>query len=131
MKTYLIVDEKEKRKMGIICFLPSFLFFICLVYYLILLFPLTQGYHPIYSAERITVLHYNTLFIMLATAACVAASVLIYCIVHLVKIKMLNTQQKMLWLLVLVTFVPVSFILFWFLQVKKEPKYMPVYPDIA
>ncbi|MCW3123438.1 MAG: hypothetical protein JWQ38_2930 [Flavipsychrobacter sp.] len=117
--------------MGVICALPAFLFFICVVYYLFLLLPIARSPHPIYSIEGITSHHYDTLFIMLAVYACAGAAVLIYCMVHLLKIKTLNTQTKMLWVLVLVTFMPLSPVLFWIFQVKKEPRKMPVYTDIA
>jgi len=131
MEQYVIMNDKEKRRMGVICALPAFLFAICLAYYIVLLSPIARTPHPIYSAEGITSHHYDTIFAMLAVYACVGAVVLIYCLVHLAKIKVLNTQRKMIWLLLLATFMPVSPIMFWVFQIRKEPKNVPVYPDIA
>jgi len=115
--------------MAILCFIPAVAFFISLVYYLVLLFPLTKG-HPVpESVVGLTSQHYTTLFIMLATSASISAFVLLYCIVYMVKIKSINTPTKMIWMLLLLI-VPISFILFWNFIVRPEPRNVPVYPDI-
>lgn len=126
----MIIDEKYKRKMGVICFLPAIAFLIPVIYYLILLSPLIHGYHVAKSIVGITSRNYNAMFLLLAIASTISAAVLLYCIVHLVRIKTLNTPQKMLWILLLLA-VPVSFILFWYFEIKREPREMPVYPDIG
>jgi hypothetical protein len=130
MEKVLIVDDRLKKRIGVICFMPAVCFFISLVYYLVLLFPLTQGHPQPESAVGITSRHYNTLFLLLAISSCVSASVLLYCIVYMVRIKSINTPTKMIWMLLLLI-VPVSFILFWNFIVRREPKEEPVYPNIA
>ena len=125
----MVVDEKIKRRIGIISFIPAITFLISAVYYFILLLPLTHGHHVIYSGEGITSRHYNTLFAMLATASTISAGVLIYFVWYLVRIKTINTPTKMIWILLLLA-VPVSFILFWYFLVRREPKYVPVNRDI-
>jgi hypothetical protein len=126
-----IEDAKKKTKMGGICFLPSLPFLISLFYYFYILFPLAHGRHIAQSAEGIISRHYDTLFILLAVYATVASAVLIYCVVHLIKIRTLNTPTKMIWVLVLVIFMPVSFLMFWYFQIRKEPENMPVNERIA
>ena len=130
MEKELIVDERLKRRMGIICFLPAACFFISLVTYLLLLLPLTQGHPQPESEIAITSRHYNTLFLLLAISATVSAAVLLYCIVYLVRLKRLNTPTKMIWVLLLLI-VPVSFILFWNFVIKREPAREALYPNIG
>jgi len=130
MEKVLIVDDRLKRRIGIICFLPAVCFFISLVYYLILLFPLTQGHPQPESAVGITSQHYNMLFLVLAISASVSAAVLLYCIVYMVRIKTMNTPTKMIWMLLLLI-VPVSFLLFWNFIVRREPNQEPIYPNIS
>jgi hypothetical protein len=106
-----VVEEQFKKRMKIICFMPAILFLLTTIYSAGLLLPLTQG-HPLPDrAVGIISNHYTTLFIFLAAFSIVSAAVLIYCIVHLVRIKTLNTPQKMKWMLLLLA-TPVSFILF-------------------
>ena len=129
MEKILVVDEKLKRKMAIICFLPAVVFLIPIIYYIILLFPLTQGYHIPQSVIGITSRNYNTMFLLLAIAASVSTAALLYCIVYVVRIKTMRSGRKMEWMVLLLA-MPISFIFFWFFEIKKEPKNMPIYPSI-
>jgi len=130
MEKVLIVDDRLKKRMGIICFIPAICFFFSLVYYLVLLFPLTHGHPQPESVVGITSQHYNTLFLLLGISATISAAVLLYCIVYVVRIKSMNTPTKMIWMLLLLI-VPISFILFWNFIVRREPKEEPVYTNIA
>jgi len=130
MEKVLVVNEHLKRKMAIICFLPAVVFLIPIVYYTTLLLPLTQGYHVAKSIVAITSQHYNTMFLLLAIASSVSAAVLLYCIVYIVRIKEMTTGRKMEWVLLLLA-VPVSFIFFWLLEIRKESGNMPIYTDIG
>jgi hypothetical protein len=131
MEKVIEIDDKVKRKIGIICFVPAIAFFISLVYYLLLLLPLMHGHPEPKSELNITVSHYPTLFVMLAISAVISAAVLIFCIVHLVRIVSVNTPTKMTWILVLVIFVPISFILFWYFRVRNEPELEAINDDIG
>ena len=126
----MIIDEKYKRKMLVVCYMPAVVFLIPLVYYLVLLSPLLHGHPQPESAVGITSSHYDTLFMLLAAASTISAAVLLYCVVHLVKIRTLNTAQKMIWM-VLLLIVPISFIIFWHVQINREPRDMPINPDIG
>ncbi len=130
MEKIMVVDKQMKRRIGLICFVPSVAFLVCLVYYIILLLPLAHGHHALYSGEGITITHYTTISVLLALAFIISASVLIFCITYLVKIKNINTPTKMIWILVLMA-MPVSFILFWYFLVRHEPRQVPVYPNIG
>jgi len=133
MDTQMIMDAKAKRNMGLLCFFPAVAFLICLLYYLFILSPLITNRqledHTAIAAY--TSRNYDTLFIMLAISAIISAVVLIYCLVHLTRLKNVNAPTKVVWILVLSALVPVSFILFWLLHVRNEPQVMDVYSDIT
>jgi len=131
MQDIMIMDERAKMRIGIICFLPLIAFSISFIYYMVLLFPLTQGHPQPKSAVGITSHNFGTMFILLAASSTISLLVLLYCLVHLVKIKTLNTAVKMQWVLLLVCAEPFSFIFFWLFQVRKEQQNTPVYPDIG
>ena len=126
----MTIDEKFKRRMHAICYLPAVAFLPPLVYFTFLMLPLLHGHPEPKSAVAITSLHYNTMFLLLAVASTISAAVLIYCIVHLVRIRTLNTAQKMIWVLFLLI-VPISFIIFWHVQINHEPRNMPINSNIA
>ncbi len=129
MEQIVLEDDKFKRKMRIICYLPAFAFLIPVIYYGLLLMPLLHGHPEPKSAVGITSLHYNAMFFLLAIASTVSAVVLLCCVIHLVRIRTLNTPQKMIWMLLLLA-VPISFIIFWHRQINHEPRNMPVNPEI-
>jgi hypothetical protein len=128
-----IMDHKAKRNMAIMAWIPNIAFALCLVYYLYALSPLmaTKDMEDHIAVATLTAQHYDTMFIMLATSAVLAAITLIYFIVHLARTKLLNSPSKVMWVVILAALVPVSFLLFYYLVVKGEPKYLDTYPDIA
>jgi hypothetical protein len=131
MDNLMVFDDKQKKKIGIVSLIPNIALFICLVYYLFLIVPVAGFHTPPASAVGVTHAHYDTLFVMLAIYAIIAAGVLIYNLVMLARMKNMNAAEKAVWVLLLVGFVPLSFLVFWYFVVKKEPRYVGAYPDIA
>ena len=127
----MVFDEKAKKKIGIICFIPAISFFITFVYYLILIWPIAHGYAEPSSVVGITARNYDTLLAMLAISSILAAGVLIYCLVILARLKNMNAPSKLIWIILLSTFAPVAAVLFWYFLIKREPKHVPIHPDIA
>lgn len=131
MDNMLVFDDNAKKKIGLISFAPIVAFGITLLYYVFLLLPLSQGHVQPGQVVDITNRNYDTLFVMLAASAVLSTCVLIYCIVMIARVRNMASQSKLLWILILCTFMPISPFLFWALVVKKEPKYVSTYPDIA
>jgi hypothetical protein len=131
MENLMVLDDKAKKNIGMICFIPIVMFTLIFIYYLALLIPAMGGNVEPGAAVGITAENYNKLFLMLAVAGTISAGVLIYCIVLLARLKNISAGVKLLWLIILSTFVPVACPFFWYLVIKKEPKYVPIYPDIA
>ncbi len=131
MDNLLVFDDNAKRKIGMICFAPIVAFGITLLYYIFLLMPMANGHIQPGQVVDITNRNYDTIFLMLAVSAIIATYVLIYCIVLIAKVRNMTSQNKLMWIVILCIFVPITTILFWALVVKKEPKYVSTYPDIA
>ena len=131
MATHMILDEKAKTRIGIMCFIPIVCFLACLVYYTILLLPLMQGHHEPGSIVGITSTHYNTMLILLAASAIITTPVFIYCLVLLARMKTLTSGDKLLWFVFLCVLAPVASALFWLFHIKDAHKYIPIHPDIA
>jgi phosphoglycerol transferase MdoB-like AlkP superfamily enzyme len=127
----MVFDDKTKKRMGLISIIPATCFFLTLMYYLGIMIPALQPHDTNFLAEGITHRYYDILFAMLAVSAVISASVLIYFLVTLARMKNMNAPSKMIWVLLLVTFVPIAFIAFWYFLIRREPRYVGIYPDIA
>lgn len=131
MDNLMVFDEKEKRKLAIMAYMPGVLFLITLIVYIIMMVPAMQRHDINYLAVAITRANYSVLFAMLAVSAIVSACVLIYFLVILARIRNLNATTKVLWVVILAALVPLSFLLFYNFVIKKEPRYVGIFPDIA
>lgn len=126
----MIFDHKTKTRLGVMCFTPVACFFICFVYYLLLIVPLPAARM---AAADVGVLsaHYDTLFIMLAASAIITAPIFIYCLVILARLRSLNSAQKLEWIIFLSVLAPIASMFFWVFLIRGVSKYQPIYPDIA
>src|SRR6185437_12115538 len=118
MENLMIFDEKAKSRIGIICFIPIVAFFICFVYYVMLLLPLADGHHVAGAVVGITSNNYDTMFVLLAAAAIITAPIFIYCLVLLARFKHMNSADKLMWIVFLSVLAPVASALFWIFIVK-------------
>jgi hypothetical protein len=128
MKT-LIMDEKTKKNMGILSFLPIISFAGCLVYYLIILMPVLSagGFNDHLALNMHTITHYSTMFILLAVSGVIGAIVFIYFLVHIARIKNMNSATKLEWILFMSVMVPIALPLFWYFEIRQEPIILEVY----
>jgi len=127
----MVFDDKTKARMGIICFVPILCFFLCFIYYLMLILPLTSGHQVPGAIISITSRNYDTLLIMLATSAIITAPVFIYCLVILARLKNMNSAQKLEWIIFLSVLAPIASALFWIFHIKNARRMEPIHPDIA
>ncbi len=130
MENYMVFNDREKRRLMVICFLPAFLLLADVIYYVVSISPVLQGWHEPGSIMSYTLRVYDTMLVLMGIYATAGAAVLIYLLIVLAKLKNMNSAHKLIWLLILCTFVPASFIAFWALVISKEPTYVPVYPSI-
>jgi len=130
MENLMVFDDKMKKRMGVICFIPVFCFLACFIYYFILILPLTAG-HPVpASIVGITSRNYDTMFLMLASSAIITAPVFIYCLVIIARLKMMHAATKLQWIIFLSVMAPIASALFWIFVIKDLPKQVGIYPDM-
>lgn len=128
MEQTIIFDEKEKRKLFMICFLPGALFMASLLYYIIAISPIFTGVADPDSLTTYTLRHYNTMIALLGIFAVVTVAVLIYSLTIMARLKYMPQAQKMMWVAILCILAPLSFILFWTFVINQEPDFLPTYP---
>lgn len=127
----MVFDDREKRRLGWIFSIPPVAFLICFIYYMFVIRPVLINPAEPGAIMEYTLRNYTDMFVLLATAAVIAAAILIYAIVILARLKNLNAANKLIWLLFLSTFAPVSTFFFWYFLINKEPKFVPIHHDIA
>ena len=74
--------------------------------------------------------NYTSLWITLTLICIVTGSILLYLIVHLARLKDMPAGNKIFWMVFLTTFGAFAFIVFWYMELRSEPKYVDVYPSI-
>lgn len=126
-----LMTEEKKRNMGIVSFIPP-VATLCVVLYHVFVFRRhtaaegTEGNVLTTATAR----HLDTLTWLYGITGILSLAVLIYFIVHLLKIKNMTGGTKAVWAVVLAALAPLSFPLFWLLQVKREPRKLDVKKDI-
>ena len=128
MKT-LIMDDRTKKNMGILSFLPIISFAISFVYYLVILMPVLgrNEFNDHIALNMHTIMHYSTMFTLLAISGIIGAIVFIYFLVHIARIKNMNSATKLEWILFMSVLVPVALPLFWYFEIRQEPITLEVY----
>ena len=83
--------------------------------------------------EKISALlfnHYTPSVILMSLAMLTAFSVLVYFAFHIARIMTMNSGTKMGWIVFLMVFNFIAFPIFWFVEIRKEPFNLPMYPSI-
>jgi small neutral amino acid transporter SnatA (MarC family) len=125
----MIFDDKMKSRLGIMCLIPAVCFLICLVYYISLLISPREADRIGSVVVNVTDRNYTTLFVMIAIAAISEAPVFIYCLIILAKMKNMNSERKIMWVLFLSLMAPIASAIFWLFLIKNADYRTPVYPD--
>lgn len=133
MDTVMHMDDKKKRAVGFISFLPLVTFTVFATYFAIICIPLMKAGLLNDHEMLATVMnqHYLTLFILLAIAFITGAAVLIYFMVHIARLRDMSAGTKLNWMLFMFLLGGIAFPIFWYKEIRNEPEYLPVYPDIA
>ena len=131
MDKHMVLDDKTKNRMGIICFIPVLCFLAAFIYWLAMVLPLTQGHQVPSSIVGLTSRNYDIFFFILAAAAIITAPVFIYCLVLLARMKHLNEAHKLMWIIFLSVMAPIASALFWLFLIREAPERVGIYPDIA
>lgn len=128
-----IMDKSTKRKYAIVCFLPAVAFLISGIWSIAILSPLIAQQQMENHLGVMSLLNANNgavIAMMLVTFLTHIVS-LIYCVVHLARVKYMNSASKILWTVFLAAAAPVSYIVFYFMKIRHEPKYLETHAGIA
>ncbi|MGN6567707.1 MAG: hypothetical protein ACTHJ0_07130 [Flavipsychrobacter sp.] len=133
MDNEIIMDAKAKRNYGILALLPNIAWGITLVYYLVRMSPIfpAKAMPDAISMNTVTAHNYDTLLVFGICSAIISAISLIIYIVHIAKLKTINSATKAMWVLVLAAIMPFGFLIFWYLHIKNEAVHTPIHPDMA
>lgn len=133
MENEIIMDARAKTNYGIVALLPNLAWGITLVFYLIRMSPIfpPKAMPDGIALSTVTAQNYDTLLIFGIISAIISAICLIIYIVHIARLKNINSATKAMWVLVLAAIMPLGFLIFWYLHVKNESVHTPIHPDIA
>ncbi len=126
----IYMDTTKKKNIGIISFVPILAFILTFVYeYREVGRLLAVGDHHAVMDEICGC--YNNLLLMYTIAVVLTLAVLLYFIIHIAKIKSISAGNKIIWIVVLAAFMPLSFPIFWYMQIKTEPEMVDTKEDIS
>lgn len=126
--------ENTTKKYGkTLCFLPFISYLLWTVYYAIVA---SRSNGASISFDHANVMsnmmnNYTVLFLTLALASIITATILVYFIVHIARLRDMIPEYKIGWIVFMTFAAPVAFIVFWYTELKNEPSEINVYPDIA
>ncbi len=123
--------ENTTKKYGkLLSFIPLISYVIWTGYFLS-----ATGWNPgssILTTALMTTLHnYSALFFGLAMICVVHATILLYFTIHLARIKDMTAGAKIMWMVFMVVVGAPALPVFWYSELRNEPMYIDVYPDIA
>jgi len=113
-------------------YLSAFAWLIVLVYFLFInkALVLSGTFQNQKKVASNIFVHYTPLTIILAIAALITGVMIMADVVHIAKLKSLNTLNKIGYIVFLVFTGPIAILYIWFTLLKKEPKDVAMYPDI-
>jgi hypothetical protein len=126
------MSSQEKKIHGILSFIPLAAWSVWCLYILIISKDLivTQTFQEHDKVVTLLSQHYLTILYIWIAASALTFIILIYNAIHLARIADMHGGTKLGWMVFMICFAPISFPIFWFMQVKKEPENMTLYPNI-
>ena len=119
--------------MGLLSFLPLIVFVIWTAYLLIISHSGTagsaSGEHQFLG--RVVLNHYQFLVAFFYITTLLVLIDLVYFVIHVARVKTMGEASKVGWIMFLSVFNIIAFPIFWFTEIRNEPKDLPTHPDIA
>lgn len=135
MERTMHMDDKKKKTLGILSFIPLFTFLIFAGYLLAITYPyipqggiFTNNHDAISSAMA---QHYGTLLVLSGIAFITGVAMLTYYVIHIARLTNMSAGAKIAWMMFMVVFMGVAFPIFWYQEIRNEPEDLPVHPDYA
>ncbi|MBS1616210.1 MAG: hypothetical protein JST06_08860 [Bacteroidetes bacterium] len=127
-----IMSPARKRRLGMLSFVPLVAFLVALVNQLLVFGPIIErkDMYDHLALVNLTALHFDRIGIFYGVASLISLSVLLYYIIHLARLKTLASDYKFFWAVFLTMFQPISFIVFWYFKIRREPRELDMYPSL-
>jgi len=127
------MDDTAKRNWAIISFIPFLAWSVWCAYIMIITRPLiiSQSYQDHEKIVTTVSQHFTMVTALVGIASLVMAVMLFINVIHLARLKNLNAGSKAGWIVFMIAFGAVAFPIFWYLQIRTEPKREEFYPSIA
>lgn len=129
-----LMDKSARTKYAVVCFLPVIVTIITTVFYLVRVAPLLSAQHMENHTAIISLFNNeygNILLGMLFINFLTHLASLLYCTVHIARVKYMDSGEKIAWLIFLAALMPVSLVVFYMMKIRHEPEHLETYPDIA
>jgi len=126
------MTDARKRKMGIWSLIPAIAFLLWCAYILIVNGRLLENKEGHEHEKVVTLISHNYAgsLVLFLLAFAIGLAVLIYFIMHLVRLKTMNGATKLAWMLFLTAFAPFSFPVFWWIELRQETPETPFYASL-
>ena len=126
-----IMDERKKKRLGIYSFIPVVAFLLATAYHLFVFRDevVDKDMEDHIELATHTADHFTSLTIAYGLATAVGVAVLLYFVVHLMRLKHVDPAVKVIWAVLLALLMPLSFPVFWYMMIRKEPRRVEVYPS--
>jgi hypothetical protein len=127
-----IMDAGQKRRMGLYSFLPLLAFGVAGAYHMLIFKDevASRDMEDHIALATETARHFTPLAMFYGTATVITLAVLLYFIIHLLRIKHMASGAKLFWAVMLTMFIPFSFPVFWYTMIRKEPKRLEVHRSL-
>lgn len=127
------MENTAKRYGAALCFTPMALFTAWTIYFFSTVQEqvVTSSFADHFKWVGAMIENYTSLWISLAIVCTITASILVYLVVHIARLKRMPAGDKVLWISLLPALGSVAFIAFWYFELRHEPDHVDVYPSIA
>jgi hypothetical protein len=78
-----------------------------------------------------TIENYASVFAMVVLITTITATIHIYFIIHLARLKDMEALEKIGWIVFMTFMAPIAFIVFWYAELRNEPDNIRVHQSIA
>lgn len=114
------------------CWVPNIAFIAWLAYILIITGRLVANATYIEHEKVVTLIarNYGGSFVLFMMMFLIGLAVLVAFVVHLKKVRTMNGATKVAWLVFLAAFMPISLIVYYFVEVRHEPDDVPMYGSL-
>jgi hypothetical protein len=126
------MKNQDKKWMGPVSWIPLIAIVIWWVYILYITGRLIdrEQFHQHEKVVTLIFRNYGGSFTLFMIAFLIGLAVLVAFIIHLKKVRTMNGSTKLAWLVFLAVFAPISFPVYYFVEVRHEPDDVPMYAGL-